>query len=152
MWVSILRFEHRKLEKQKNFWTREMGNPTGEEIGVPVSQTRRPGFQCSCRCSSTHEYSKNTEFSIFTVSSKYSKNTEFSIFTVSQFWQQWKIQEKYSKVMQSEFKFIVFLLYFYCISPQNQNRDTPTVCLSLMCFYYQSKKRLVNNPAPTESL
>jgi hypothetical protein len=24
-------------EKQKNFLTREMGNPTGEEIGVPSS-------------------------------------------------------------------------------------------------------------------
>jgi hypothetical protein len=35
-WVSILCFEHQKPEKQKNFWTREIGNPTGEEIGVPV--------------------------------------------------------------------------------------------------------------------
>ncbi len=25
---------NRKSEKQKNFWTREMDNPTGEEIGV----------------------------------------------------------------------------------------------------------------------
>ncbi len=26
---------NQKSEKQKNFWVREMGNPTGEEIGVP---------------------------------------------------------------------------------------------------------------------
>jgi hypothetical protein len=51
--VSIFAFWDGKGNK-KNFWTREMGNPTGEEIGVPVSQSSRSGFQYRYNYSSTH--------------------------------------------------------------------------------------------------
>jgi hypothetical protein len=36
--------DDREREKEKNFRTRDMTNLKGEEIGVPVSYSRRSGF------------------------------------------------------------------------------------------------------------
>jgi hypothetical protein len=44
-WVSISCFgQSGKWEKEKIFWTRDMVKRTGEEIRVPASYSRRPGF------------------------------------------------------------------------------------------------------------
>ena len=37
----------RKRGKEKNFWTDDNGNRTGEEIGVPTSYSRIPEFSGS---------------------------------------------------------------------------------------------------------
>jgi hypothetical protein len=41
---DFVRSSNSKTGKTKKLWMREMGNPTGEERGVPASYSRRPGF------------------------------------------------------------------------------------------------------------
>ena len=47
-------WDNRKRKKEKIFLTERMAKRRGEDKGVPASYSRRPGFQCSCSCSSPH--------------------------------------------------------------------------------------------------
>jgi hypothetical protein len=41
---DFVRPSNSKIGKTKKLWMSEMGNPTGEERGVPASYSRRSGF------------------------------------------------------------------------------------------------------------
>jgi hypothetical protein len=50
---DFVRSSNSKIGNTKKLWMREMGNPTAEERGVPVSYSRRSGL-CRCSCRSSH--------------------------------------------------------------------------------------------------